>query len=126
MAKTWVLDTETKGTGAHIAPLPRAVGAEPSKLDLVHLYSRAARREPPAAPDASPAPRTKHFKVRDVFSGRVLAEDVTAREALRALRSVRKAVDVLVYVRDEDEARWRLLTLGETSALWALRERGAA
>jgi hypothetical protein len=127
MAKTWVLDTETKGTGAHIAPLPRGAGGAPSKLELVHLYPRAARGASSGAADAQPAQRTKRFKVLDVLSGRVLAEDVGAREAIGALRSLRKAVDALVYVREEEDGgRWRLLTLGETGSLWTLRERDPA
>ena len=34
MAKTGVLDTETKGTGAHMAPLERADGKARAALDL--------------------------------------------------------------------------------------------
>ncbi len=122
MAKTWVLDTETKGTGAHIAPLERSARGAPSKLELVQLHPPTAH-----APESTPAttrPHPKRFKVLDVLSGRTLAEDVPAREAVLALQPLRKAIDALVYVREEDGVRWRLLTLGETSALWALRDRG--
>jgi hypothetical protein len=119
MAKTWVLDTETKGTGAHIAPLKRGARSAPAKLDLVQLH-------PPASPvrerqEGAPA-RARTFKVVDVFSGEVLAEDVTASGAVGALAGVRKAIDVLIYTREE-HGRWRLLRLGESNALWAMRER---
>jgi hypothetical protein len=119
MAKTWVLDTETKGTGAHIAPLKRDAGAAAPKLSLVQLHppASAARAE-----DEQASPQPTVFKVVDVFSGQVLAEDVAASGAVGALAGVRKSIDVLVYVRDEN-GRWRLLSLGETNALWAMRER---
>jgi hypothetical protein len=124
MAKTWVLDTETKGTGAHIAPLKRGRDAAPSKLSLVNLHPPAGAAGPNAA-EAPIAPEPRRFKVVDVLSGGVLAEDVSATGALAALRTVRKAVDALVYVRDED-GRWRMLSLGDTKALWELRERAAS
>jgi hypothetical protein len=118
MAKTWVLDTETKGTGAHIAPLKRDSAKAPDKLSLVQLHPPASD-EP--AEQASPEP--KRFKVVDLLSGRVLAQDVSGGEAVRALRDVRKSIDALVYVREGERARWRLLSLADTRALWALRER---
>lgn len=120
MAKTWVLDTETKGTGAHIAPLKRDAGDAPAKLSLVQLHPE---RAPAREDDLEAAPQPRRFKVVDVFSGSVLADDVGAQGALHALRSVRKSLDALVYVRDDESGRWRLLTLAETNALWALRER---
>ena len=121
MAKTWVLDTETKGTGAHIAPLERDAGAAPAKLALVQLHPTSTA--PAGEDELQAAPQPRRFRVVDVFSGSVLAEDVDAPAALRALRSLRKPLDALVYVRDEDSRRWRLLTLAETNTLWALRER---
>ena len=121
MAKTWVLDTETKGTGAHIAPLKRRAGDAPAKLSLVQLHPERGALAGEDDPGVAPQPR--RFKVVDVFSGSVLAEDADAPGALRALRSLRKPLDALVYVRDEDGGRWRLLTLAESNALWALRER---
>ena|SRR5205085_6691355 len=121
MAKTWVLDTETKGTGAHIAPLKRETRDAPAKLNVVQLHPE--RRTPAAEDELEVSPQPRRFKVVDVFSGGVLADDVGAPAALRTLRSLRKPVDALVYVHDEDGRRWRLLTLAETSALWALRER---
>jgi hypothetical protein len=44
MAKKWVLDTETKGTGAHIAPLRPERGNERERdLDLVTFERPLAR-----------------------------------------------------------------------------------
>jgi hypothetical protein len=50
MAKTWVLDTETKGTGANVVPLEQVVHRpEPS--------DRPARRRKGPAPTRSAEPR---------------------------------------------------------------------
>jgi hypothetical protein len=115
MAKTWVLDTETKGTGAHVTPLrPRARGRE-KELSVTRF--KAPPRPP--APPAEATPRL--FKVVDVLSGRLLAEDVPAAAAIEALTPLRKAIDARVYVRANAQERWRLLTLAETRALWAFR-----
>lgn len=115
MAKTWVLDTETKGTGAHIAPLKREQTHVEQDLAIVTL-----ERPPRAAKTPeTPAPRT--FKVVDVMSARVLAEGVDARETLRLLAGMRSVIDARVYVWVAGAGRWRLLTLGEQKALWGLR-----
>ena len=50
MAKVWVLDTETKGTGAHVAPLEKA----PEKP----APRKRASRPRPAEPVKAPAART--------------------------------------------------------------------
>ena len=116
MAKTWVLDSETKGTGAHVAPLaPTRRGAE---RDLSLTRFRAPVRG--AAPPAERSPR--RFKVVDVLGGGVLAEDVEAPAAVEALGRLRKVMDARVYVRGQSEQRWRLLTLAETRALWGFRQ----
>jgi hypothetical protein len=47
MRKTWVLDTETKGTGAHVVPLDDAEGKPAPKR----------RRAPKPAPAAARPPR---------------------------------------------------------------------
>jgi|SRR5919201_4547233 hypothetical protein len=47
MAKTWVLDTGTKGTGAHVVPLDEAPKEKPEPL-------RVARKPRPAQPQAQP------------------------------------------------------------------------
>jgi hypothetical protein len=117
MAKTWVLDSETKGTGAHVAPLSRRPAAAERELSLARF------RAPPRKPAAPPARRPRRFKVVDVMANRVIAEDVLAAGAIEALAELRKAVDARIYVREPDSPRWRLLTLAETRALWDLRGR---
>ncbi len=119
MAKTWVLDTETKGTGAHIAPLkPERQRAE---RDLATVtFERPPR---PAETPAPPAPRA--FKVVDVMSARVLAEGADTRETLELLANMNSVVDARVYVWAPASERWRLMTIGEQKALWQLRGRAA-
>jgi hypothetical protein len=118
MPKAWVLDTETKGTGAHIAPLKRAdrKAGEDRELTTVTLRRLPAR-------SATPAPREKQrFKVVDVLSGHVLVQDVGAREAVAALHTLRSVLDARVSVWSIDARRWKLLSLDEQKTLWRLRE----
>jgi hypothetical protein len=119
MAKTWVLETETKGTGARVVPYEEALEGRrrERELELVELGGRP--RTP--APPAPPAPAS--FKVIDVMSSSVLAEDVGVRETIEALEGVRSMLDVLVFRRGPDSRRWRLLTLEERRALWDFRGR---
>jgi hypothetical protein len=119
MAKTWILDTETKGTGAHIAPLKGDRPRAERELATVVLERPPRRVEEPEPP----APRV--FKVVDVMSARVLAEGVDTRETLELLATTNSVVDTRVYVWAPASERWRLLTLAEQKALWKLRGRTA-
>jgi hypothetical protein len=114
VGRTWVLHTETKGTGAQMVPLER-------------VQHRASTTEPvfvrrpdssPAERPAEPKPRApRRFRIVDVMTREVLADDVAARDAVAALKDVRSVVDVNVYVWVDEPARWRLLTLGEARTL---------
>ncbi|HEX5225942.1 MAG TPA: hypothetical protein VFW29_12510 [Solirubrobacteraceae bacterium] len=122
--KVWVLDTETKGTGAHVAPMrnspPSARTEQP--LSLVELGPPDGARGASSAPE--PQPRAPlRFRVLDVMSSRVLVEDVGAHEAVAALERVPRAVDALVFVRSGPQGRWRLLSIEERRRLWAFRGR---
>jgi hypothetical protein len=118
MAKRWVLDTETKGTGAHMAPLERAdrKASEQRELSTVTFKRPAGER-----PHAAPARAKQRFKVVDVLSGNVLAQDVGAREAVQALHGLRSVLDARISVWSTDARRWKLLSLDEQKALWRLR-----
>jgi hypothetical protein len=115
MSRTWILDTETKGTGAQMVPLDKVVKQpEPGKLFV-------PRKHPPKPPPA-PAPRPRRrFKVVDLSSRAVLAEDVDARTTLDLLAGIRSSVDVNVSVWEPSTEAWRLLTLGEKQMLWERR-----
>ena len=120
VAKTWILDTETKGTGAHIAPLKD--GSPRPERELVTVtFERPAR---PVEEPAPPAPRV--FKVVDVVSTRVLAEGADTRETLALLAGMRSVVDARIYVWAPGSDRWRLLSIAEQRALWQLRNRASS
>jgi hypothetical protein len=87
--------------------------------DAVPGFALPQLREP-SAPEHQPRAPYR-FRVMDVMTRQVLAEDVDARGAVDALRDARSIVDVTVYVRDEEADRWRMLTFGETKALWEHR-----
>jgi hypothetical protein len=121
MSKTWVLDTETKGTGAEMVPLEKTLQPERIERDL-----ELVELDRPAAPPEEPEPLAPlAFKVVDVMSARVLAEDVGARETVELLEGMTSALDARIYVRTGQTGRWRLLTFDERKALWRFRRPGA-
>jgi hypothetical protein len=114
----WVLDTETKGTGANMVPLERVLrqGSE-----AVPGFGLPARRIP--SPE-SPQPKAPHrFRILDVMTRQTLADDVDARHAVEALTDVRSIVDVSIFTREDGADEWRRLSFGEAKALWNLRNR---
>ena len=119
MGKVWVLHTETKGTGAEMVPLEKVLQEPGPGRAPVLAPERRKRSEPPAPR----APR--RFKIVDVMTRRVVAEDVDARTTVDLLRSFRSVVDVSVYAWDQAAASWRSLTLDERRTLWSFRDRAA-
>jgi hypothetical protein len=117
MGRIWVLDTDTKGTGAEMVPLDTIVNKPEAERDR----PLAQVKRKPQAPKPPEPRKPRAFKVVDVMSRAVLAEDVDARGALAALAAVRSLVDVWVYVWAPKADRWRLLTLAEQRALWERR-----
>jgi hypothetical protein len=111
----WVLDTHTKGTGANMVPLERVLR---HGSDTVPGFVLPERRRPEPAPEPKQPYR---FKVVDLMTQDVLAEDVDARTTVEVLGEARSIVDVKVYVWDDQAERWRRLTFGETKALWDQR-----
>jgi hypothetical protein len=120
MGKTWVLDTETKGTGAQMVPLEKVL-REPT--------GKPARRPvPPARPRPTPEPepaKPRRFKVVDVMTREVLAEGTGTRTTVELLNDIRSIVDVVIYVWSDRAEEWQLLTLAESKMLWKLRGRAA-
>jgi hypothetical protein len=116
MGKVWVLDTETKGTGANMVPLERVVKKRSSAVEPVFVP-----RKPNARPPEQLKPAAQHrFKVVDVMTNQELVTDASARDTVEVLSGVRSVVDVTVYIWQEDRGRWRMLTLEECRALWGL------
>ncbi|MEA2405789.1 MAG: hypothetical protein QOE08_2436 [Thermoleophilaceae bacterium] len=112
--KVWVLDTETKGTGAQMVPLDTTVkpGARPSVVRERPVREReAAPREP------------RRFKVVDVMTRQVLSGDAGTRETVELLKGIRSSVDVSVHVWEPGAGKWQPLTQREQKMLWDLAAR---
>jgi hypothetical protein len=114
VGKTWVLHTDTKGTGAQMVPL-ESVEKRPIRVEPVFVPRKPAKPVEPAAPKQR-TPRK--FKVVDLMTRQELADGVLAREALDVLADARSIVDVNVYVWLEDQERWRPLTFAERRVMW--------
>ena len=100
-------------------PLDRVLRKPEPKPDLAKV-----RRKPEPRPEPAPEPRKPHrFKVVDVMTGAVTAEDASTRATVDLLGDVRSVADVRIYVWDDEAERWRLLTLAEQRKLWELRGR---
>ncbi|HET9119679.1 MAG TPA: hypothetical protein VFN72_04035 [Solirubrobacterales bacterium] len=118
----WVLDTETKGTGAEMVPLER--------LEERKRLARTRERVRVVGPKADPAPgrpepeaarAPRRFRIVDVRSRETLAEDAGISETLGVLGGVGSVVDVHVFVWEPEEEDWRPLTMSERRRLWNLR-----
>jgi hypothetical protein len=121
MAKVWILDTATKGTGATMVPLDERKPAPVREPEPIFV--------PPERPGPQPepvAPRPRRFRVVDVLSTLTLAEDADLRTVVELLAGVGKAVDVRMFAWDYDGGRWRLLSSGERRALWEAGRRRRA
>jgi hypothetical protein len=121
MGKTWVLDTGTKGTGAEMVPLEKVL-----KKPAPGPGPAVAARKTAARPPTEPEPRPQRlFKVIDVMSRQVLAENADTRATMDLLSRIPGIVDVRIYTWQPRSERWRLLTLAEQRAMWELRDRSA-
>jgi hypothetical protein len=120
MGKVWVLDTETKGTGAQMVPLEKVLERPAPGARPFFVPPKPAPRAPEKAP-ARRAPRK--FRVVHVLTHEVLADGTDPRTTLERLEGVR-SVDVEIFVWEPEDERWRMLTLGEQRALLDLRGRG--
>src|ERR1700730_9629142 len=117
MARTWILDTETKGTGAHVVPLEKALKKPSSEQELAVV---ALERPPRAVEPTEPLAPLK-FKIVDVRSSRELADGIDTRETVDLLKDIRSVIDIRIYVWMRLAERWRLLTLAEQKTLWGFR-----
>ena len=117
MAKTWVLRTETKGTGAEVVPL-ESVTQQATSVEPVFIPRKSTRS---ADADVEPESRAPlRFRVVDVMTREPLLDDGAGPEAIEALRHVRSIVDVDVYVWHPERDRWRRLTFAEERAMFEL------
>jgi hypothetical protein len=121
MAKTWVLDTETKGTGAHMVPLESLLRQPGRERDLATVTFKP--RERVTGEVSAEQPEPLRFRVVDVLGARELAREVSAEEVVRLLEPMRTVLDARIYVWMPSSRRWRLLTLDEHKLLWQFRGR---
>jgi hypothetical protein len=122
MAKTWVLRTDTKGTGANVVPLDR-ITQRPTPEPL------SVPSKPQPRPAEEPQPRAPlRFRVVDVMTRQNLVDNAGAAETIDVLKDVRSTVDVNLYAWRPEEGRWQLLSLAEQRAMLdlAASRRGAA
>jgi hypothetical protein len=118
--RTWVLDSETKGTGATMVPLDRFEHPDEPKRERVWVPPKRRTREPKA-----PEPRApRRFRVLDVVTRRVLLQDAGVRETLELLGRVPRMNDVNISVWEPGEERWRLLSMAEQRTVWERRRTG--
>jgi hypothetical protein len=120
MAKVWVLDTDTKGTGAQMVPLEKTL-KKPAD-EPVRRRARPVPAREPTKREPEPTP-PRRFRVIDALSRELLAEEADAPDTLEILRGVEQPVDVSVYVWEPKAETWRLLTSREKSLLWDFRDR---
>jgi hypothetical protein len=120
VAKVWVLDTDTKGTGAQMVPLEKTL--EKPADEPVRRRARPVPRRERRAREPEPTP-PRRFRVIDALSRELLADDADAPATLEILRDVEQPVDVSVYVWEPKAETWRLLTSREKSLLWDFRDR---
>jgi hypothetical protein len=122
VGKVWILDTETKGTGANMVPLDRVLRKPGSDTVPGFSFPKLRRLE-----EAESGPREpRRFKVVDVQTRQVLAEYADARTTIGVLEPVRSIVDVNVWVWQPERDRWRMLTMDELRALWEYRGQASA
>jgi hypothetical protein len=120
--KVWVLDTETKGTGAAMVPLDKVLRT-PASGEPLYVHPQPTSEPAPRKPEAK---RPREFKIVDVTTGAVLGEHLDTRAAVDALEDVDSVVDVRIYAWDHVNEKWVLLTLGEQRTLWGFRGRQPA
>jgi hypothetical protein len=116
VGKVWVLDTETKGTGAEMVPLEKVLNRPAPERRRARPIPKPAPKEKPA----EPAP-PRRFRVIDALSRELLADDAGAAATIELLRGIERPVDVSVYVWEPKADKWRLLIRRERALLWDRR-----
>jgi hypothetical protein len=124
MAKAWVLDTDTKGTGAEMVPLEKLERQRQRARDRERISVIRRTPFPPEEPTGeSERDAERRFKLMNVLSRKVLGDGVGPREAVELLEGVRSVVDVRIYVWEPELEDWRALSLREKKLMWEFRGR---
>jgi hypothetical protein len=123
MGKVWVLDSETKGTGANVVPLDKVLKKPAPPTHEPDFLRRRPRQEDAPEPTPDPEPRLpRKFKVVDVMTRQVVAEGADARTTLGVLEKFRSLVDVDIFVWDRSRDRWRPISMAEKRTIWGFRD----
>ncbi|HEX2436591.1 MAG TPA: hypothetical protein VHI76_08040 [Solirubrobacterales bacterium] len=123
MAKVWVLDTETKGTGAEMVPLDKVLERKrraPKRRERASRPRRRAAHESGRGDDRDEADRPRgprRYRVVSALTGRVIADGVGLRDTVEHVRRGRSVADVRVYVWAPQAEEWRALSLEEQRLL---------
>jgi hypothetical protein len=124
MAKAWVLDTDTKGTGAEMVPLEKLERQRQGARDRERISVIRRTPLPPEEPTEDPErDAERRFKLVNVLSREVLGDGVGPREAVELLEGARSVVDVRIYVWEPELEDWRALSLREKKLMWEFRGR---
>jgi hypothetical protein len=79
-------------------------------------------RKPRPRKPPEPQPRPpRRFRVVDVVTREVLADDADVRTTLEVLGHVERMLDVNVFVWEPEDDAWRLLRMAEQEAVWRRR-----
>jgi hypothetical protein len=117
MAKVWVLDTATKGTGAEMVPLDKVLKKPARAANVPPVSARRGRRQSKKSEPRQP----RRFKVVDAVTQQVLAQGADARATIDVLKDLGSVMDARIYVWQPEAEKWRLLTLREQRAMWERR-----
>ncbi len=101
-----------------MVPLARVLKRPTAEAEPVFV----PRKPRPRLPEAPKPREPRRFRVVDVMTREVLADEASARETVDTLAGFRSIVDLNVYVWQPERERWRMLTLSESSELWQLRD----
>jgi hypothetical protein len=121
--KVWVLDTETKGTGAEMVPLDKLrernkSAPKEARVSVIRRRPGTGAEESGEIGTAAEPRQPPRFKLVNAIEGRVVAEGVSAREIADRLGGMHSLVDARVYVWEPEPGEWRPLTLREQKRLW--------
>jgi hypothetical protein len=129
--KVWVLDTETKGTGAEMVPLDKLrernkSAPKESRVSVIRKRRGTGAEDSEERGAAAEPRQPPRFKLVNAISGQVVAEGVGAREIADRLAAMRSLFDARVYVWEPERGEWRALTLRQQRRLRAARGTEAA
>ncbi len=113
MGKTWILDSETKGTGAVMVPLNKAKKLHKDKpLQVVQgISGRPAPKSRPRLPTL--------FMAKTIYGHRLKVK-VQGAELVRFLATVNRPQDIQIFAYDRKRGDWFLVPSHDSKLIWRL------